>query len=131
MKYGNISTYEERNFGHINEVGRKNKLIFKTTEEFLSVLEIFSLINNPIPLRVLRRGEREIEIWDESFNILTYQETFLRKIRKIHQSIKMLKYDRKNRPKFIEKGRSPQENSEITLKIATLNVGGIEGMKKF
>ncbi|KAJ3446868.1 RNA-directed DNA polymerase from transposon x-element-like protein-related [Anaeramoeba flamelloides] len=37
----------------------------------------------------------------------------------------MLKYDRKNRPKFIEKGRSPQENSEITLKIATLNVGGI------
>ncbi|KAJ3442435.1 hypothetical protein M0812_12170 [Anaeramoeba flamelloides] len=125
MKYGNISTYEERNFGHINEVGRKNKLIFKTTEEFLSVLEIFSLINNPIPLRVLRRGEREIEIWDESFNILTYQETFLRKIRKIHQSIKMLKYDRKNRPKFIEKGRSPQENSEITLKIATLNVGGI------
>ncbi|KAJ3425352.1 hypothetical protein M0812_27790 [Anaeramoeba flamelloides] len=87
MKYGNISTYEERNFGHINEVGRKNKLILKTTEEFLSVLEIFSLINNPIPLRVLRRGEKEIEIWDELFNILTYQETFLRKIRKIHQSI--------------------------------------------
>ncbi|KAJ6244615.1 hypothetical protein M0813_21201 [Anaeramoeba flamelloides] len=125
VKYGKIGTYEDRNFGCIRNVGRRNKLIFKTTEKFLSILEIFSIINNPIPLRILRRGENEIEIWDESNKINEYQEIFIKKTQTINQKIKMLKYDQNKVPKFISRGNTPQIESEIYLKIATFNVGGL------
>ncbi|KAJ3438653.1 hypothetical protein M0812_14663 [Anaeramoeba flamelloides] len=125
VKYGKIGTYEDKNFGCIRKVGRRNKLIFKTTEKFLSILEIFSIINNPIPLRILRRGEKEIEIWDDSIKINEYQEIFIKKTQTINQNIKMLKYDQNKIPKFISRGNTAQIESEIYLKIATFNVGGL------
>ncbi|KAJ3440361.1 ap endonuclease [Anaeramoeba flamelloides] len=88
-------------------------------------METFSIINKPIPLRTMRRGDQEIEIWDESSKIDLYIKTFLDKKEKTNKNIKILKYDQKNTPKFINRGQNTQNRNNITIKIATFNIGGL------
>ncbi|KAJ3445653.1 ap endonuclease [Anaeramoeba flamelloides] len=123
-QYGYSQKYLNSKIGKLQKVGSRNKLFLKSKEKYISILESFNSINNPIPLRSLRKGSKIIEIWDHSFKINSWVEYFIQNQNQIHSSISIYKYSDSNKKIFISRGKFEHHN-QIPIKIMSLNSGGL------
>ncbi len=51
--YGYTERYKKFKNGKIQKVGDLNKIQIDDNSKFISILEIFSILNNPTPLRLI------------------------------------------------------------------------------
>ncbi|KAJ6249647.1 ap endonuclease [Anaeramoeba flamelloides] len=124
FSYGPIAKYIEQNYGQAKKAGPRNKILIKSNAKHISIMETFSIMDNPLTIRTMRKGAKMIEIWDTSVKIKEWIQLIRDKKNTLNQELTVYKFNDENN-RVIEVKGTQRMVPKIPLKIMTLNVGGL------